>query len=137
MLRFTRLRVKDEVDNGLAYYRYTFLARDPADLRGHGASCCAPSSASPPSPLRRSSGWGRGSAATATAIRSSSPRRCPTRFARRRGVAFAHYLDEVHRLGAELPLSTRLVTPSAELLALAEAVADTIRIARTSRTGRR
>ena len=31
-------------------------------------------------------------------------------------VAFTHYLDEIHRLGAELSLSTRLVTPSPELL---------------------
>ena len=29
MLRLTRLRVKDEVDNGLAYYGYTFLAEIP------------------------------------------------------------------------------------------------------------
>src|SRR5207249_3983488 len=39
---------------------------------------------------------------------------------RQASVAFAHYLDEIHRLGAELSLSTRLVTPSPELLALAE-----------------
>ena len=40
------------------------------------------------------------------------------------GVALAHYLAEVHGLGAELSLSTRLVTPSAELLALAAAAHD-------------
>ena len=39
-------------------------------------------------------------------------------------VAFTHYLDEIHRLGAELSLSTRLVTPSPELLHLAEAAHD-------------
>ena len=43
------------------------------------------------------------------------------RFARRPRVAFEHYLDEVHRLGAELSLSTRLVTPTPALLALAAA----------------
>ena len=39
-------------------------------------------------------------------------------------VAFAHCLEEVHRLGAELSLSTRLVKPSAALLALADAAGD-------------
>jgi phosphoenolpyruvate carboxylase len=39
-------------------------------------------------------------------------------------LAFTHYLDEIHRLGAELSLSTRLVTPSKELLQLAEAPHD-------------
>ncbi len=40
------------------------------------------------------------------------------------GVAFEHYLDEVHRLGGELSLSARLVQPTPELLALAEAAHD-------------
>ncbi len=39
-------------------------------------------------------------------------------------LAFEHYLDEVHPLGAELSLSTRLVTPTPELLALAAAAHD-------------
>jgi phosphoenolpyruvate carboxylase len=52
-------------------------------------------------------------------------------------VAFEHYLEEVHRLGAELSLSTRLVTPSPALLALADAAAIAIRIGRTSLIGRR
>src|SRR5208283_5917447 len=29
MLRLTRLQVKDEIDNGIAYYRYTFLDQIP------------------------------------------------------------------------------------------------------------
>jgi phosphoenolpyruvate carboxylase len=39
-------------------------------------------------------------------------------------VAFAHYLHEVNALGAELSLSSRLVHPTAELLALAAAARD-------------
>src|SRR5205085_54424 len=38
MLRLSKLRVRDEIDNGLAYYRYTFLDQIPklyADLGEH------------------------------------------------------------------------------------------------------
>ena len=38
MLRLTKLQVKDEIDNGVAYYRYTFLDEIPrlyADLEAH------------------------------------------------------------------------------------------------------
>src|SRR5690606_33056514 len=35
-------------------------------------------------------------------------------------IALTHQLEEVHRLGAELSLSARLVTPTPELLDLAE-----------------
>ena len=38
MLRLSRLQVRDEIENGLAYYRYTFLTRDAAAVRG---ACCA------------------------------------------------------------------------------------------------
>ena len=83
MLRLTRLRVRDEVDNGLAYYRYTFLAEIPrlhALLEGLlRATPDAAGVAVPPF-----LGWAPGSAAIATAIRSSTPGRSPTRFGRRR-----------------------------------------------------
>src|SRR5206468_11519975 len=39
-------------------------------------------------------------------------------------VAFEHYLTEVHRLGGELSLSSRLVTPTDALLALATQAHD-------------
>src|SRR5206468_1886484 len=39
-------------------------------------------------------------------------------------IAFAHYLEEVHKLGAELSLSTRLVKTTDELMALAAAAHD-------------
>ena len=123
MLRLTRLRVKDEVDNGLAYYGYTFLAEIPrlhASLERllrteFGAAASVPA-------FFRMGSWIGGDrdgnpfvvAETLTyAVRAQA------------GVAFAHYLDEVHRLGGELSLSTRLVTPSPDLLALAAAAQDT------------
>jgi len=66
LVRHTRLRVLDEVANGLAYYDHTFLAALPelyASWRTSSAGRC-----------RRSSAWAAGSAATATAIPSSPPR---------------------------------------------------------------
>ena len=39
-------------------------------------------------------------------------------------VAFTHYLDEVHRLGSELSLSSRLVRPTPALLELAGVAND-------------
>ncbi len=64
--------------------------------------------------------------------------RSRTRSRAQAALAFEHYLDEVHRLGAELSLSSRLVQPTPELLALAEARARREPAPRrTSRIGRR
>ena len=124
MLRLSRLRVKDEVDNGLAYYRYTFLEQIPR-LYASFENCVSArfdiDRQHVPAFLRIGS-WIGGDRdgnphvdadTLGYAIRAQA------------GVAFTHYLDAVHRLGAELSLSTRLVTPSAELLALAAASSDT------------
>ena len=73
MLRQTRLKVIDEVANGLSYYDYTFFHELP---RLYGAiedelGRQAPTRRAGASP--RSCASARGSAATATAIRSSPP----------------------------------------------------------------
>ena len=122
MLRLTRLRVHDEIDNGLAYYRYTFLAEVPrlyASLeRLLGAVLGADWRA--PSFLRMGS-WIGGDRdgnpyvdadTLAYAMRAQA------------AVATTHYLGEIHRLGSELSLSTRLVRPSDALLELAAAAGD-------------
>ena len=124
MLRLSRLQVKDEIDNGLAYYRYTFLEEIPYLYSAFEASVAAQFGIARervPAFLRMGSWIGGdrdgnpfvGADTLTYAIRAQA------------GVLFAHYLDEVHRLGGELSLSTRLVTPSAELLALAAAAHDT------------
>jgi len=123
MLRLSRLQVKDEIDNGLAYYRYTFLEQIPKLYRAFETVVAAQFGSEParaPVFLRMGS-WIGGdrdgnpyvdAATLSYAIRAQS------------GVAFEHYLAEVHRLGAELSLSTRLVAPSPALLALAAAASD-------------
>ena len=75
-------------------------------------------------PCRRSCAWARGSAATATAIRSSRRETLEYAIRAQAAVAFDHYLDAVHRLGAELSLSARLVEPTPALLALVAAAHD-------------
>jgi len=122
MLRLSRLQVVDEIENGLAYYRYTFLAEVPrlyADLaRDLGIEAPAPALLPP---FLRMGSWIGGdrdgnpfvtAQTLAQAVRAQS------------AVAFGHYLDEVHRLGGELSLSSRLVRPTEALLALAQAAND-------------
>jgi phosphoenolpyruvate carboxylase len=123
MLRLTRLRVKDEVDNGLAYYRYTFLDEIPrlyARLEALLGARFAIARDALPSFLRMGSwiGGDRDGNPFVDADTLSYAIRAQA------GVALAHYLDEVNRLGAELSLSTRLVTPSDDLLALAAIAHD-------------
>ena len=124
MLRLSKLRVFDEIDNGLAYYRYTFLAEVPKLYAAIERSLLSrPGTGNAPRlrPFLRLGSWiggdrdGNPNVVADTlhyAIRAQA------------GVAFAHYLEEVHHLGGELSLSTRLVTPTAELLALAKSAGD-------------
>ena len=78
MLRYTRLTVADEIENALSYYRSTFLQAIPR-LYGDLSRLLNRESAKP-SPRRprrwsRSCAWAAGSAATATAIPTSTPAR--------------------------------------------------------------
>jgi phosphoenolpyruvate carboxylase len=122
MLRFTRLTVRDEVDNGLSYYRYTFIDEIP---RLYSALKLALRAAYPevnrlPSFFRTGSwiGGDRDGNPNVTAETLDYAIHAQAT------LAFEHYLHEVHCLGAELSLSTRLVTPSDELVALAKAAHD-------------
>jgi phosphoenolpyruvate carboxylase len=125
MLRLSRLRVVDEVDNGLAYYRYTFLGEVPQLYRAVASELAGDAKPRDPADVPtflRIGSWIGGDRdgnpyITADMLRyATRAQMC---------VAFTHYLDEVHCLGAELSLSTRLVTPTDELLALAANAHDT------------
>ncbi len=127
MIRLVKLRVEDEIENGLAYYRYTFLAEVPklylalaTKLRarfGLGGEIELP-------PFLRLGSWIGGDRDGNPFVNGAT---LSYAIDRQATVAFAHYLDEIHRLGAELSLSSRLVSPSPELLALAAAAHDTNR----------
>ena len=56
-----------------------------------------------------------GRAATVTAIRTSPPRRCELAFLTQSRLVVAHYLEEIHALGAALSLSTEHVRVTPEL----------------------
>jgi phosphoenolpyruvate carboxylase len=118
MLRTTRLRVLDEIENGLAYYRYTFLAEVPRlyvaleqelKSKSGGAASRLP-------PFLRLGSWIGGDRDGNPYVVAETLSHAIREQAR---VAFAHYLEEVHELGAELSLSSRLIQPTQELLALA------------------
>jgi phosphoenolpyruvate carboxylase len=123
MLRLSKLQVQDEIDNGLAYYRYTFLDQIPrlyADLGAHLARDFGIGPEAMP-PFLRMGSWIGGdrdgnpfvvAETLGYAVRAQA------------AVAFEHYLSETHRLGAELPLSSRLVQPTAQLASLAAAAHD-------------
>ena len=124
MLRLSKLRVFDEIENGLAYYRYTFLAEVPKlyaalerSLRQRLGATAEPHLP----PFLRLGSWIGGDRDGNPNVVAETLQHAIRAQAR---VAFEHYLDEVHRLGAELSLSTQLVTPTAELLALAHAGHD-------------
>jgi len=117
MLRLTRLAVRDEVDNGLSYYGYTFLDEVPRlySTLEHALAQAFPGVRRLPSFFRTGSwiGGDRDGNPNVTADTLDYAIHAQA------VVAFDRYLDAVHRLGAELSLSTRLISPSAELLALA------------------
>jgi len=122
MVRLTTLQVSDEIDNGLAYYRYTFLdeiprlytALEDRFAREYGAALAAP-------PLLRMGSWIGGDRdgnpfVVAETLQYASRAQA--------SLVLLHHLAEVHQLGAELSLSNRLVSPTERLLALAAAAQD-------------
>jgi phosphoenolpyruvate carboxylase len=118
ILRRTRLQVTDEVNNGLAYYDYTFISQLPrfyADLEAELAASGIAPSVPLPSFLRLGS-WIGGDrdgnpfvneTVLRDALRLQSAK------------ALRHYLDELRLLGAELSLDSRLVEVSPSLAELA------------------
>ena len=117
-LRRTRLRVIDEVANGLSYYDYTFLSELPrfyADLEDELAGVGVPLADSLASFLRIGS-WIGGD-------RDGNP--FVTEVVLRAGLraqssrALSYYLDELHLLGGEMSLDSRLVGISDALVELA------------------
>ena len=115
ILRATRLRVLDEVSNGLSYYDYTFLSELPrfyAELEDRlGEIDKSWAGIEPPSFLAMGS-WIGGDRdgnpfVDAGVLRQALRLQC------RRALGF--YLDELHSLGGELSLDRRMVRVSTKL----------------------
>jgi phosphoenolpyruvate carboxylase len=124
ILRRTRLKVVDEVINGLSYYDYTFLKEIPRlhtaleDLLGE----VDPDWAGIPVPAFLTMGSWIGGDRDGNPFVTAEMLREALRLQSRR--IFAHYRAELQALAAELSLDARLVTVSEAVEALAAASPD-------------
>ena len=124
MLRAVKLGVRDEIENALAYFNYTFIDAVPgliaeiedsiAGLPGDGARPELPA-------LIAVDSWVGGD-------RDGNPfvtaEMLEVAFRRHGEIIFDHYLAQVHALGAELPLAGLLARITPELARLAEQSPD-------------
>ncbi len=121
MLRDARLTVADEIENALSYYRTTFLEEIPAlyadieaALGEHGVPARLPA-------FFQMGSWIGGD-------RDGNPNvtepTLETAITRQATVIFEHYLEQVHKLGAELSVSNLPAGSSDALQALADASPD-------------
>ncbi len=119
LLRKARLRVIDEVANGLSYYDYTFLSELPRFYAALEDELAEQGIALPgagiPSFLRMGS-WIGGDRDGNPFVTEAVLRAALQAQSR---LALTHYLDELHRLGGELSLDSRLVGVSQGLELLA------------------
>jgi phosphoenolpyruvate carboxylase len=117
-IRSFKLRVHDEIENGLSYYQYTFLRELPRlyiEIEGMlGDTGSLP-------PFLRIGSWIGGDRDGNPYVTHDVTLRAMERHS---AVALGFYLEEVHRLGSELSLSDRLVTVTPELRALADQSPD-------------
>ncbi|MDR6374477.1 phosphoenolpyruvate carboxylase [Paraburkholderia caledonica] len=121
MLRDSRLTVADEIENALSYYRATFLEEIPAlytdieeALKEHGLEARLP-------PFFQMGSWIGGDRDGNPNVTAETLEHA---IARQAEVIFEHYLEQVHKLGAELSVSNLLAGASDELKALAEISPD-------------
>jgi phosphoenolpyruvate carboxylase len=123
LLREAKLRVRDEIVETLRYYNLTLFDELPAlqsDVE-RMLHHLHPDGASDGAPVVRMGSWIGGdrdgnpfvtAEVLAMAVREQAT------------IAFTHHLGTLHDLSHELSMSSRLVTPTAELLALAAAAED-------------
>ncbi len=123
MVRPVKLGVRDEIENALAYFHYSFIAVVPLLVTQVEDEIAALTGRERPDlPALVSVGsWVGGDRdgnpfVTAEMLDAATGRHAE--------VAFDHYLGEVHALGAELPLSGLLTACTPELLALADESPD-------------
>ena len=119
LLRQTKLTVADEVANGLSYYDYTFLRVLPrfyASLEDRLARHDPDHQPVPIASFLRPGSWiggdRDGNPYVTAAVLEQTVRMQSTR-------ALRFYLDELHELGGELSLTTRIVSASEPLIQLA------------------
>jgi len=124
MIRAVKLGVRDEIENALAYFNYTFIDAVPAivaDAEDRIAVLPGAAARGDLPPLIAVGSWVGGD-------RDGNPfvtaEMLDYAFRRQGEVVFDHYLGEVHALGAELPLSGLLTHTTQALDRLAEQSPD-------------
>jgi phosphoenolpyruvate carboxylase len=123
LLRLSRLRLADEIDEALRYYDLSLFAVVPAinaELR-RALRERFPDAGLLTTPMLLPGSWIGGDRdgnpfVTAEAVRLATSRQAET--------ALRHHLAELVRLADELSMSDRLITPTDELYALADASGD-------------
>ncbi len=124
MLRYQRLTVDDEIENALSYYRITFLRELPGLMEDIEEETLAQypnlRKLSLP-PFVQMGSWIGGDRDGNPNVNAATMELAMTR---QSTTIFDFYLDEVHALGAELSISTLLVSVSDALQAMADASPD-------------
>ena len=127
MLRYSRLTVADEIENALSYYRITFLRELPGlydDIATEIATqfpTTRDDTAATQTFVQMGS-WIGGDRDGNPNVNAGTMRHA---LQRQSTTILDFYLEEVHALGAELSISTLLVSVSPALQALAQASPDT------------
>jgi phosphoenolpyruvate carboxylase len=123
VLRELRLTVNDEIENGLSYYRYTFLRQLPRlyaeieDLLARQGFGRAPLAG-----FLKLGSWIGGDRDGNRYVTDEVMRHALTRHS---STAMDFYFEEIHRLGGELSQSVRIVETTPELEQLAAQSPDT------------
>ena len=124
ILRKSKLHVIDEINNAVSYYPITFLKRIPSLTLRYQKMARQLGMAEPDVQelLPMTMGmWIGGDRDGNPFVTAQTLRECTHAQAR---TVFKHYLDELHALGEELPLSSEITTMSERLYALAKQSGD-------------
>jgi phosphoenolpyruvate carboxylase len=124
ILRGSRLRVVDEIEESLRYYDLTFFAALPAlhrRLEVEARRCWSEASDRLVRPVIRMGSWIGGDRDGNPSVTAETLTIAVNRQAT---LAFRRHLEAINRLGAELSMSSQLVTPTDELMELAASARD-------------
>ena len=127
MLRYSKLTVADEIENALSYYRSTFLRELPGLYDDIASEVAAQfpqksTSAMPHEPYVQMGSWIGGDRDGNPNVNGGTMQHALTR---QSTTILDFYLEEVHALGAELSISSILVSVEPALQTLAEQSPDT------------
>ncbi len=122
MLRLAKLRVRDEVDQALTYFRLSFLSEVPKLIERTRAMLAEHDGTQAELPSFLKIGMWIGGDRDGNPFVNAETLEYV--FAAQSELVLGHYLDRLHALGAELSMSTRVVEVSPALQALAERSQD-------------